>query len=245
VATYSTRSPASTLENKGLFMFSFVRLIFFGTVLLVAPLSTNDTKAAMGDNIGINSARRVSEAVEYAVRVLSSMQERFGVDLRDTIKALKEMEQEAFQKMDSIARDRIDQVGRVADETLAKIRNIENETFDRINNLVSCAPQVMTNAVEESLSNIRIWKFTINYKTRADLSPANQYFAAREEILKSLRDIPPTASVEGVMASYGEISRLAKLAQCHYKTEPIGVELIKQSEYYSQEALPWALVLRR
>jgi hypothetical protein len=219
--------------------------MLLGTAFIIASLSSMPVKAATGDNIGINSARRVGEAVEYAVRVLSSMQERFGVDLHDTIQSLKEMEREALGKMDSITRDRIDQVGKVADDTITKINKIENDAFDQVNNLVECAPQLMTKAVEESLSNIRVWKFTINYKTRVGLSPVNQYFAARDEILKTLNDLPPTASVEGIIGSYGEISRLAKLAQCHYKAEPIGKELTKQSEEYSELALPWAAVLRR
>lgn len=221
------------------------RLCRLVPVVLAVLLSFSEAKAATGDNIGINSARRIAESIEYTIRELVAMQGRFSVDLSLTINALKEMEKQAFDRIDAITENRIQEITKLTNETLAKIRDMETQAFDQANNLVSCAPQIMTNAVEQSLSNIRLWKFVINYKSREDLSPSNQYFAARDEILKSLRAIPPSASAEGVIAAYGEVSRLATLAQCHYKTEPIGVELIIQSRYYSQLATPWGAILRR
>jgi hypothetical protein len=233
------RAPLSRLSKLG------SGLIQFGTVALVVFLSTSETKAATGDNIGINSARRIAESVEYTVRELEVMQERFKVDLSLTINSLREMQKQAFDRIDSISADRVQEVTRLTNETVAKIQQMETEAFDRTNNLVSCTPQIMANAVEESLSNIRFWKFVINYKSREELSPSNQYIAARNEIINSLRTIPNTANAEGVLAAYGEISRLAILAQCHYKTEPIGTELLIQSRYYSQLATPWGAILRR
>jgi hypothetical protein len=219
--------------------------MLFATVCLFELLAPSKIRAATGDNVGINSARRVSEAVELSVRELSTMQQRFGVDLSETMTALRDMEKEGFREMDKISEDRINQVGKVADEIIDKVHMLEDDAFNRINDFVKCAPQVMTQAVEESLANIRVFGiFTINYKTRADLSPANQYFAARDELLKSFHDVKPTTRVEGIIAVYGEISRLAQLAQCHYKAEPIGKELIKQSKFYSDEAEPWIRVLR-
>jgi hypothetical protein len=233
------------MQSEAISMRTLSGLLLCSTVV-ASTLCICNAEAATGDNIGINSARRVSEAVEFAIRELSTMQQRFGVDLRDTIKALQDMEQGAFQQIDKISQDRLNQVTKLTDDTIAKIAKMEDEAFDRVNGLVDCVPQVMTKAIEESLSNIKVFNlFTINYKTRADLSPFNQYKAARDEIERNLASIKdPNASVEGIVASYGEISRLARLAQCHYKGEPIGKELILQSNYYSQEAAPWLAVLR-
>jgi hypothetical protein len=199
-----------------MWMFFLARTILFGLLLLTGSLSARQTHAAAGDNIGINASRRISEAIENSVQVLSRMQERFGVDLSNSIKSLREIEQDSFEKIDKISRDRVDQIGKVADETVTKIGNVINSSLDRVNNLVNCAPQVMTKAVEESLSNLKIWGLVINFKTRDDLSPANQYFSARDEILKSLKGIQSTQRAESVIAAYGEISRLAVLTQCHY-----------------------------
>src|SRR5262249_12632954 len=99
-------------------------------------------------------------------------------------------------------------------------------------------------AIEESLSNLKFWGWTINHRSRADLNPALQYFAARDEILNSLEDTRAETRAEGIMAAYDEISRLARLAECHYKTQPPGVELVRESEFYAAQAAPWAAILR-
>lgn len=200
--------------------------------------------AAPGDNLGINAARRISEAIESSVRTLEAMQQRFGVDLSNTIKSLKEMEQDALDRIDQITKDRATQLEKLVAATTAAVKGIEDDAFDQINNLVMCTPQIMTNAIQDSLSNLKIWGWTIDYRSRADLNPALQFYTARDQILKSLNDTVPETRVEGIMAAYDEISRLARLAECHFKTQPTGVELIRESKFYADLAAPWGAILR-
>jgi hypothetical protein len=128
--------------------------------------------------------------------------------------------------------------------TLAAIKGIEDDAFVQVNNLVVCTPQIITSAIEDSLSNLKVWGWTINYRSRADLNPALQFYAARDEILKSLDGTTPQTRVEGIMAAYDEISRLAILAECHFKTQATGVELVKESKFYADLAAPWGAMLR-
>jgi len=86
------------------------RSILLVTSVLVVLLSAAVATAAPGDNVGIEAARRVSEAREYFTRELSSMQQRFGVDLKDALKELFDMEQDGLKKMDGITRNRTAEV---------------------------------------------------------------------------------------------------------------------------------------
>jgi hypothetical protein len=216
-----------------------------GSLLCIFLLtSPSIAMAATGDNIGINAARRIAEAIESSVRTLDKMQERFHVDLLNVIVSLKEMEQDAFKRIDQITEDRVSQVERLVNTTMAAIKGLEEDAFAKINDLVVCTPQIMTNAIETSLSNLKIWGWTINYRSQTELNPAFQYYTARDEILKGLEGAKPETRVEGIMAAYDEIARLAELAQCHFKTKSTGVELVKQSKFYAELAAPWAAILR-
>src|SRR5262249_48783904 len=108
----------------------------------------------------------------------------------------------------------------IADETIKNMDELVNRSIERINKVIDCTPQVLSAAIERSISNIKLLGlFTLNYKSPEALSPAAQYFAARDVILNTLKKMSETTNVEDVVASYGEISRLAQLAQCHYKNK--------------------------
>jgi hypothetical protein len=221
------------------------RYLRFASRFLCVFLLTLPPKAwAFGDNVGINAAREISRAIENSMKVLETMQQRFGVDLSNAIASLKDMEDDAINRIDKMTEDRVAQIGRLVEVTLAAVKGMEDSAFAQINNLVTCTPQIMTKAIEDSLSNLRVFGWNVNYRSRADLSPAVQYFSARDEILKSLEGAGPDTRAEGIMAAYDEISRLAVLTQCHYKAVSTGIELVRESKYYADLAAPWSAIIR-
>jgi hypothetical protein len=216
--------------------------LFLALLLAVGPCPAS---AAPGDNIGINAARRIADSVDQAVNTLKEMQAKFGVDLHFVIESLQAMEKQAFDRIDTITRDRLQEVEKLVSETMSKVRDLEDDAFKQVNVLVLCTPQILSNAIETSISNIKVLSFiTLNYKSPTDLSPYGQYIAARTEILNGLNKITPDATAEGVFFAYGEISRLAILAQCHAKGTNTGLELVQQSQDFSDLQAPWYQIMR-